>query len=244
MKLKSAVKYQLSDSVKPLFIFYSVIYAIIVCIFLLSRMKTDGKVSFGGIESASMVFIFIAGLNSFKSQFRMFLQNGLSRKTLFKSIVISMIYIALFMAVVDSLNGVIAGNIMTYQPAFEQFYGQRYNNSGDLLKFLDGLIWFLSAYLFLAMAGLFITTLYYRMNKWQKLSVSVGVPIFFIIILPTVDQTITNGSIARGIKEFFSFAWGYQNGYNPYYSVLTCTVFSVMLGVLSYLLVKKAIAKD
>lgn len=244
MKLKSAVKYQIYEFKKPLLIYYLIIYILFILFFIENStlIHFGADVRLGGIESASMIFIFIAGLNSFKETFKMFLQNGLSRKTLFISFICSIIPISAAMALIDSVNGLIASLVIKYDPAYMQFYGKRYVGSvNGIFKYAEGFLWYIFAYAMLAMIGYFITVLYYRMNKGLKLLVSIGFPAFFFIILPMID---TEGRIFTGIGNFFSFAWGYNNGCNPYFSMVTCTLISVLFGTLSYMLIKNAQVKE
>ena len=244
MKLKPAVKYQIYQFKRPLLIYYLIIYVVFIFFIIENSSLTNQGVDarLGGIESASMIFIFIAGLNSFKETFKMFLQNGLSRKTLFISFVYSIIPISAVMALIDSINGIIASLVIKYDPAYLQFYSQRYVGSvSGILKYAEGFLWYIFAYAMLAMIGYFITVLYYRMNKGLKLLVSIGFPTFFFIILPMID---IDGAIYKGIGNFFSFAWGYKNGYNPYFSMVTCTLIFALFGGLSFLLIEKAAAKE
>jgi len=247
MEIKSAIKYQMMDAKKPLIIFYSIIYTILIIAILSMKIltKNGGGFNFNGIETSSMIFIFIAGLNSFKETFRMFLQNSLSRKTMFISWILSVIPIAAFMALIDSINGIVVDSLTGYQSAFMQFYGQRYiENSSNIQGIIEGFFWSVLAYSFLVMLGFFITTLYYRMNKAMKLLVSIGVPALIIIIIPFIDATFTNGAIYSAIGNFFGFAWGYNNGFNPYYSMVTCTLFFALFAGLSYLLIRRATIKE
>lgn len=243
MKLKSAFKYQLYEFKKPMQIYYLVIYLLFI-FFGISTLSSINN-GFGGMEYASIVFIFICGLNSFKDDFKMFLQNGLSRKTLFISFTYSMVLVSVIMALIDSINGAIASAIFRYDSMYMQLYQLRYTGMGNgFLKLSEGLLWYIFAYAMVGMVGFFITVLYYRMNKGLKLLVSIGVPSLIFVVLPMYDSYFTKGAIFRSIGSFFSFAWGYKNGYNPYFSMVTCTLISVLFGTLSYLLIKNAQVKE
>lgn len=247
MNIKTAVKYQIHGFKKPLLIYYFIIYVVFIlaAVSANSANRRGAFVSLGGIEVSSMIFIFISGLNSFRETFKMFLQNGLSRKTLFISFAYSIISISAIMAFIDSINGVLARIFSIYQSAFIQFYWMRYSESSNrVLKFIEGFLWYIFTYAMLAMIGYFITVLYYRMNKALKLLVSIGVPFLFLIIIPMIDSNVTGGVISKGITNFFSFAWGYKNGFNPYFSMVTCTIIFALFGGLSYLLIRKAVVKE
>ena len=92
--MKSAMIYQISEMKKPLLIYYAIIFFLLLASFLTTEVflhiSANGT-TINGIEISSMIFIFVCGLNSFKEPFRMFLQNGLSRKTLFLSYLCSLL---------------------------------------------------------------------------------------------------------------------------------------------------------
>ena len=54
-----------------------------------------------GMELSTVIFIFVCGLNSFKSNFYFAKSNGISRKTFIKGLLISIIPIALVMSIID-----------------------------------------------------------------------------------------------------------------------------------------------
>lgn len=247
MNLKSAFKYQFNNFKISVLIFYLVIYLILISFVILAKIFTGTDGNMSGIEISSMVFLFVAGLNSFKESFKMFLQNGVSRKTQFVSFILNTFPVAALMALIDSINGTVVtmltGN--TYRTVFIQFYSQRYH--GTVLgasQFIDGFFWSLSAYLMFVLIGYFLTILYYRLNKALKLTVSIGVPVFFLIVLPIIDSNFTSGRIFKFIKDTMAFAWGYKNGFNPYFSVVSCILVSAVMAALSWLLMRKAVAKD
>lgn len=244
MNLKTGVKYQLWEGKRSLIIFYGIIYAIYTLAIVATKTFSPETLGISGIELSSMIFLFILGLNLFSESFRMFLQNGLSRKTLFFSLVLSILPIAAFMAIVDSINGVVASLLVDYEGMYLQIYGLRYGTGIGVLQTIEGLFWYITAYAMVAMLGLLITMIYYRLNKMGKLLISIGFPVTFVVILPFIDSTFTNGAIFKGIYNFFAFAWGFQNGLNPYYSMITCTLFFALFGGLAYLLMRKAVVRQ
>lgn len=243
MNLKAAVKYQLWESKNSLIIFYGIISAIYALALTSIALSSNTSIRISGFELSSMIFIFVFGLNLFTDTFMMFLQNGISRGTLYKSLLATIVPVAAFMAAIDSINSNLANLVADYQSMFSQLYHLRYSQGGGW-QFLEGLLWYLTAYAMVGMIGLFITTLYYRMGKKLKLLVSIGVPVLLVIVLPAVDTNFTNGAIFGAIAKFFAFAWGYQNGFNPYYSMVTCTVIAALFAGLTWLLVRKATIKD
>ncbi|MGI5891872.1 MAG: hypothetical protein ACOX7H_03935 [Bacillota bacterium] len=244
MKLKSAIKYQAFDSIKPLVIFYAIIYAIIILIYTIDKQYSiSGYVS--GLETTSMVFIFIFGILTFNAPFKLFLQNGISRRTCFFSIIITLMGVAVLMSGIDNINYFIEKNLMAYQSIFDQIYCQQYL-ADSVLKSLRSWswAWFFTIYWGIAMLGLLISTLYYRMNNWQKIVVSIGVPVGLFVVIPIISSAITNGALLQAIMKFFSFAFGLSNGFNPHIAVIFNLLFIVILAAINYLLIRRATIKE
>ncbi|HCX77786.1 MAG TPA: hypothetical protein DG577_00075 [Firmicutes bacterium] len=241
--MRTAIKYQLTEVKKPLLIYYSIICLIIsMNIFITFYVNNIGV---NAIEASSMIFIFVVGLNSFKETFRMFLQNSRSRKTQFTSFMLSILPISALMALIDTTIGSSAHSLSSYQSLFRQLYALRYlGNSSDLQVNVEGFLWSMLVYAAFAMVGYFITTLYYRMNKGQKLFVSIGVPVFLLILLPIVDETFTNGKMFPKVVDFFLLMSGVKNGYNPFYAMASSALFFLLFGGLSYCLAKRAVIKE
>lgn len=250
MKFKAAFKYQLSGMKKPLIIYYAIMYCIIIFMIVqrLTMKSADLNWSTSGLESATLIFLFITGLNSFKGTFHLFLANGVSRQTMFKSFVTSIFPIAAGMAVIDSLNALLMSAFINYRPLFYFMYQSRYGAAAGhgmtAGMYLDGFIWMLFFYAFVTMAGCLITTLYYRMNKPIKLLVSIGVPVFFFIILPYIDAFIFRGAISEATAYIFAKAGGFLDGNNSYIAVLSCAVSFALFGGLSFLAMRRATVKQ
>lgn len=251
MKFKAALKYQLSSMTRPLIVFYVVIYSLLILMTVLQLTSTvdDGNVSFGGMDFASVIFLFVTGLNSFKSTFHLMLANGVSRRTMFHSFSVMALPLAAGMAIIDTINGIIFSNVYNYQSMFKQFYRLRYVTEGpagnSVQVVAEGVLWMFFLYASVAMIGYLITTLYYRMNKPLKLVVSIGVPVFLIILLPIIDNVwLPSVDIYGGIVRFFRWAWGFANGgCNPYIAMITSAITFGVCGVLSFLVSRNATVK-
>jgi hypothetical protein len=203
------------------------------------------------MEFASVIFLFIVGLTSFKDPFRMLIQNGVSRKMMFQSLIQSFVFICVVMALIDKIIALLSQFVASLNEElffigmFEQLYGQRYlGASTDFQMSFEGLLFNICFYLMFVMVGYFISVSYYRMNKGAKVAVSVGVPVFFFVALPIIDASLTNGVISGAIYKLILFVFGFSNGSNPYYGMVTCLLSFALFGGLSWLLMKKAVVKD
>lgn len=95
------------------------------------------------------------------------------------------------------------------------------------------------SYFWFSMLGLFITTLYYRMNKGQKIAVSIAVPVFLIFSLDAIND-ITGGQLGNAISGMFAILCGMTSGCNPYIGMLSMFIFAAVGAALVFALVRKA----
>ena len=241
MKLKQSVVYRMKDIRKSILIFYLIVIASYIFTAFLNSLESIHMSQFGGIEIGSMIFLFIVSMNSFKPAFYLLMQHGVSRKTMFNSFIISAIIASGVMALIDSICYTLLGTGKSVNTMFEQVYTGLYDDN-LLIKVLVTFVWALSAYLAFSMAGYFISVLYYRMNKTLKLIVSITVPSFIFIIMPAIDVYF-GWNITRWIGKAFELMLGTGENMNPFRSVITCSILSIIGALLSYGLVKKAVVK-
>jgi hypothetical protein len=241
MKLKQSVLYRLKDLKNSIFAFYLTIIAIILLVIILKSINSLNVTTFGGTELGSMILLFVLSLCSFKSAFYMFVQNGVSRKTMFYSYLISAMVVSGTMALIDSVCYTLLGTRGYANSTFEQIYFE-VNYDTIMLKILVSFIWTVSAYMAVSVIGFFITVLYYRMNKIFKLIVSISIPCLLLIILPAVD-IYYEGRITSTLRKCFQFLLGTGENINPLNSVITCGCVSIVFAMISYGMVKKVAIK-
>ncbi len=237
MKLKSALKYQLSELKKPVIIYYIVIAALIALFAVLAisfvnnvNVNIDGSFNgtVEGYSAATVIFLFVCGLNSFKQQFHMFLVNGLSRKTLFVSTILAFLIASVAMSLINNLIGLACSLAWIYIPSTFSFEGI----VGPIFSFMAA-----------AMAGVFITTAYYRMSKALKLIISIGVPVLLFIVFPIMDSILFSGAVSSWLWQVWEAATSLLGKDNPYSMVLFRTFEILVLSVFTWLLTRRATVK-
>ncbi len=240
MNIKAALKYRLYDTKKSIIIFYSVIITLLIFMSAASFFGLNGSAN--GIEITTAFFLFVLGLNSFKEVFRLFMQNGVSRKTTHVSQILITLIICSIMSLIDNILSLIDksiltySNVMSYRGLFQMIYGKDISNVGT---FLTSILFCFCLYAVSLSLGYFITTLYYRMNKGQKIAVSISVPALLYIVLPILDYVFFKNNLFRAIGKFFVFVFS-----SPLSGMLLCLVLTVILTYISWLLIKKAVIKD
>lgn len=254
MNLKSSYRYRLKTSMKSVIIYYIVIAILCMINLALSFIYSGDGSFFNGIEVSSMIFLFVIGLNSFKEDFYMLLQNGISRKAIFTSTVLQLATLTGAMALLDYIAAILMNQTGCYNLIFKEIY-YWYIEGNNILslgfsQIIAGFFWSVSAYFLVASLGLLITLFYYKASHAVRLAVSIGVPVVFLIILPSIDMLLapvgqeTLGIFAR-IGQFILRLVGYgaDSAPNPWIGTVSFLVLSAILHSVNWLMMKKALVK-
>lgn len=252
MYSKAVYKYELKEFKKSIVIYYGIITGILILLFVLSnnvRMGVSVNTRFTGIELTTVIFLFVCGMNSFKEIYHFSIQNGTSRKTVFISQMLLFCSVSAGMSIIDKFGLLIGKGItginknIAYTGMVEEIYRNRYlNNASDLAMHVEGLLFSICMYLAFLIIGFFITIAYYKMNKGVKIGVSVGLPVGLFIVMPIIEDTITNGKITKLFSDMIFFAFGY--GVNPYYGMVTLILVAVVFSFFSWILMSKSVVHD
>lgn len=237
MRIKSAFKYQMSEVKKPIIIYYIVVVSLLLLAFFgalwlrqWSGSTANVHVDNYGFGGASVIFLFILGLNAYKSTFHMLIANGVSRKTMFISFALMALSVSVGMMAADAL----ISQISTHALNSFVHITTRFEYAG----FGMGLLWMFCGNFAAIVIGYLIAVLYYRMNKPVKLLVSIGIPVFFLIILPIFDMYFFRGAVVNALLEAIRFLSGVSTN-NPLIGIASALV----LGGLAYLAIRRAPVK-
>jgi hypothetical protein len=247
MKLKAAYLYQLTDYRRAVIIFYSAIIAVLVLISLsFVRVGFSGTATFSGFDFATAVFVFVMGLCSFREPFLLLAQNGVSRKSAYQSRILVSVTISCILAVIDKVLLLIAKAIESLTEGLRtlSFIEHVYNITlnGTFPNHIMMLIYDFLMYLAAAAAGYLITLIFYRLNKYGKVAVGAGVPIFLIFIFPILDYALFQARISMAAAQVIDFAFGIQ-AQNPYMGMATLALLFAVFSLLSWALIRRADVK-
>jgi hypothetical protein len=224
-------KYQLYDFMKAVKVFYAIILLISLTLVILLSKNLE-EVSFGGLGMTTAIFIFIAGLNCFTSNFKFMLANNVTRKRFYIGNIIALASVAAFMALIDT----ILSNILRMNFPYESIVTQLYKNNSLFPEFL----WASSFYTLNVYFGWLVTMVYYRSNKIMKTVISI-LPILIIITFNYFDYVSGKaGSVA--ITGFLIKAMGLSTG-NVYAGSLSLLIGAAAIAGICFALVRKAIIK-
>lgn len=235
MKVFASFRYQLADQKRGILTYYGVLlgfYVLFEILFVVAAVGEDVNGSTtNGITAVTAVYVFVASLCSFKDNFGMSLQNGVSRRSTFLA------------PLPSRLMGIEMGSMSLMENLYFSAAGA-WQAGAFLLHLCSAAFGF---FMLLAAAGLgyLITTLFYRLNKLGKILVGAGVPVLVFFGLPALellDQFISNGAVIKAVSGFFAVVFQFAFG-QPQNTALTCLVLFAAMSGLSWLLMRRAVVK-
>ncbi len=234
MKLQSTVKYQVSETMKRILVFYAILLTA-----LLLPTLWRGSLEFRGTELATAIFIFVIGLNSFRTNFLFAQANGVSRKTQFKAYILSMLALSIIMALIDTVYTNLFASILPSVSLFSMIYESGYIlGLTPVIVLSINLIWNFSLYVMFAMLGYCVNLIYYRSGLIMKLVVSILPPVFVFVFLPYLAYA--NPVFSQKILELVTIAFGLTSNPNPVSSMLTFGLLFLIFSLGSLLLMRRA----
>ena len=247
MKSLKIAKMNIEGIMKSAIIYYSIFVCVIIGLIAVS----DGRSTMSGMELSTVIFIFVCGLNSFKSNFYFAKSNGISRKTFIKGLLISIIPIALVMSIIDiiinRINNIFIKNPTLYDMSYGNLLGDVgrihegvWIQSNSLATIFNTILFQFSLCLLAYVVGIVINMIYYRSNKYLKVLVSV-IPVVFIIF--NANFSTKNPGLTMRINEFLDYIFGF-NPVNVFACITTFFVLVVILSGVAFLLIRKAIIKE
>lgn len=215
-------KYRLSVSWKAIAQFYVVILGIyIISVFIGGRSLIE-------INGVSFIFLFVVGLNIFKTEFLFAQANNISRCSFYLATALTIISLGFVVGLTDHLlsffiggNTIYRGLLYTVYPAsLPRFFAQVAFN------------------IFVMLAGWLITMLYYRASSLFKVIISLA-PIIIIWIFNKINAMI-GGGLWQKIFNFLCKILGFGGeAPNVLPALLSFTVFSLFILVINSLLMSR-----
>lgn len=236
--MKKTLKYQLSDLELAILIYFAIylVITIIGIVFSQIDLRKTGRIHFNGMDFSTIIFLFVMGAAVFKEHFWMSAQNGISRKTFFKSCLCLMAISSATLAGLGALYSVLIAKVSHFQwnIMFELIYNSF--RPGALIKVLVMICYLFSVYSVSFMSGYFISILFYKASTIGKICICAGLPILCFFLLPLSTMFIP--SFWDRVTDVIHIIFGISSQ-NPLYGVLTWLAITIALSLLSYPLVKK-----
>lgn len=234
MRLIHAFKYQITSVLKAMAIFYGIMILIrlfgVILIMMMLDINELGIIA--GMESNTCVFMIFLGVFSIIDDFKFFIQNGYSRKSLIKLYILQFIATAMILAALDLVAARLFELIYPYQSLYTQIYG----NQNILLEY----IWMVTFYLCAGTAAFFFTVLFQRLNKFQRIIIMLLIPVAVIVLVPILDISVFHGEITKGLSNLFMMVLGLYQGVHVFYPLISFIVIFVIFAGLSYITIRRS----
>ncbi|WP_409069633.1 hypothetical protein ACFLKB_09520 [Clostridium sp. FAM 1755] len=242
-KSNKICSYQLETSIKSILVYYGILIGILLLVLIQNFIYPNSNIQSNGIEMPTAIFIFIMALNSFKTSFYFSQGNNVSRNSFILGTIKSGVIISAVLALIDIIINRIYNLFIICPTNFDMIYrNPSYDVNGSwqvilnhsVVNSLETYLWNLAVYIFLFMLGLLITIVYFRLNKFGQVVVSI-IPVLLIVIVSNFYIYIPTK-----VWNFIGNAFG-ANTKNPYMAMLTFIILSILAISIQYLLVKKAV---
>lgn len=233
MRLANAFKYQMTSAVKAIGIYYGIMLLIRMAMLLADiYLISNGNSHISAVETNTMVFMLFLGVFSIVEDFKFFVQNGYSRKSLIKLYIIQFAACALILACLDVTCSYVLDWMYTYESLCDQIYGAQF--------FLLEILWLMMVNMAIGVLAFFFTILVQRMNKFQRIVYLLGVPVVLVTMLPVLDIYVLDGAMSSYILEFLTKAMGLYQNTNMIIPIFSFMAVSAIFSILSYLAIRRA----
>lgn len=231
-KLITGIKYQVSTIIKPLIIFYSIIYGLVVASLFITTNAGVTSITFTMLEINSFIFLGICSVMTFSEDFKLFIQNGMTRKMIFKSFICEFIMITFLMALFESVITYILHTNFDYQYLFQMTYG---DNHSVVISFF----WLFTLYFMFTMLAYLLATLKNKVGKKIFTITLIGFISIVLILIPALNIA-TDGALLQNIAPIFIKIIGFMDGkINFVYPIFTFVIIAMIAVIGSYLFTRK-----
>lgn len=231
MKLKSTYKFINSECITPMIIFYIVVFLILLLVIVVSN-ATNSVGSVSGLDSTSIIFLFIMGIVMFKTPFHFFSANSVSRKTMLISTLLTALTMSGIMFLADTLNAIILKSINVFSEKYVTLFEASFGLKLEGINILKYILFGVMSYLLCFAIGYFIGAINYRLPQKIKIALIIGIIVFFTMGLPFLVGFLgkANTPVLDDIAEFIKTnIFGSTNGF-----IITELVLTIVFALVSY----------
>lgn len=247
MKLKQSIRYQLADFIGPVIVYYGIVAAAHVVLFL-AWIFTPATIHLGGgLTVFSGLFLFICGLCSFHDNLPMHLQNGVSRKTMLLGRLVVTVMVGAFCALIDTLLALVIdfspiGLEVNAATASASLLRTTYSFwpymhvGGILLDFFFNFFLLLLA----SSLGYFIIVFFYRLPV--KLRIVVGACAGFLLFFGVPGLQLVNDALGYPFSYIAEhYLWPLEDAIvaSPLLTMGTWAVAAVALAAVTWLILRR-----
>lgn len=232
MRLQNALKYQIKSSGKAVGIYYGMILAIrFAFLFMAIYIIKDDQYHMSGLEANTAVFMSVVSMCWLTDDFRFFIQNGYSRKSMIKVNVVTMVLTALALSTLDIVMAQFTNQIIPYESMMSQLYG-------DQSWILQWVLLFIF-YMAIGMVSYVLTLLFKRMSKQRRILVFLMIPTILILMIPTLDSFVFDHAISTFLIKNLMKIMGLYQGIHIVTPMISFTIITMVAIAFSYILIRR-----
>lgn len=231
-KLITGIKYQLIDLMKPLLIFYAIEYGLVVVSLFITANAGDARITLSGLEMNSFIFLAFCSVLTFNDDFKFFIQNGMTRKTIFKSFICEFTIVSFLMALIETIIAQTLHTKYDYQYLFRTIYGDNHN---VVISF----IWLYTLYFMITLIVYTSATIKNIVGKKTFIIALVSLVLSALIFIPALNLA-TDGKLSNTFIPLLSKVFGFVDGkIILFYPIFTFAIIATIAVIGSYLLTRK-----
>jgi hypothetical protein len=248
MNIRSAFRCRFSDSLKSAGVFFGVmvlVTAVSAMGFLRASISFGGAGFSGTLAAYSIsaaIALFVFGIVAVRADLRLCIQHGVGRRTAFLAELLSALPICFILALAGELllaavQAAMAGYERVHiSNLYQGLYAGWQLRELSFRQHLESVFFTLSLILYTNMAGMFVSLVFFRLNKVWTVIVAVGASLFFPLGLPLLLNAV--GPAAGFSRPMEALVAWILSG--PWAWVLFFALLSAGTALLSWLLVRRA----
>lgn len=247
--MKKILKYQITDLSKGLIVYF-VIMSILISTsytaeYYIVVSSSDIDINLNGTGLSNFILALVLGICMYKEHYFMAAQNGISRKTFFKSNLCTIAILGLLCSIYDVLLTFITEllskilNLSIHVSNIVQLiYFDYFENKENLIMLIINFIFNFVFVTASAAFGVLIASVFFRLHKKYRTIFLISIPILLCCLLPMSYIYFPDFWI-QGAKLFL-FLMGLGSGKaNPFMGTLTLFITSIILFQFNYLMLRK-----
>ncbi len=221
MNIRTTFQYKLKESMKSALTFFGVLALILLfMITWIGVLQSDNSGSssfFSGYTIGAAIMMLVIGICSIREDLRLFIQNGVGRKTTYSTEILSAIAISFMLAIGGQiflgLGHVVASNFpeVYVSDLYPLIYADG-TNALTLLQHIESTFLSVALFMMMFLCGEFFSLLFYILSKKWTIVVSIALPLLLFGGVPTValrfpEQAVLFGHFAAQSSWNLSFVF-------------------------------------
>ena len=245
LNLRPAFRYRFLNLLGNAGIFYGVMVLVTAVVTIGATISFNGQTvnaSLAAYGFAACITVFVFGIVTVREDLRLGIQHGISRRTTFVSGLLATLSVCFILAVAGELllavSQALAADYENLQLSdlYQALYADWQLPQLSFGQHLEAVFFNLAMMLCADMAGMFISLVFFRLNKVWTVIVAVGAPVFLFVVLPIlIDITGLTPELSRILAAFAYWVLS-----SPWKGIFCFTLAAAAIAFFNGLLMRRA----